>query len=149
MFKVEVLNGVMKKEDGEEMYAMSGADAPLMAELWDNEKDSEGDRVKSGQRLTVYFVFSERRAAVVSSLEDHHTVRQDKLVSGITSNTNRLVWAIFWLWTCKMQACFSVGCYGHNSCLQARDDVSQIGTLSSNYMVSLEDVLRPGLGLAS
>ena len=45
MFKVEVLNVVMKKEDGEEMYAMSGADGPLMAELWDNEKDSEGDRI--------------------------------------------------------------------------------------------------------
>jgi excisionase family DNA binding protein len=44
-FKREDLDRVMQKEAGEEIYAMSAVADPVLAELWDNEKDAEYDRI--------------------------------------------------------------------------------------------------------
>lgn len=44
-FRREDLDRVMQREDTSEMYAMSRATNPVLAELWDNEKDAEYDRL--------------------------------------------------------------------------------------------------------
>lgn len=44
-FKREDLDLVMQKEEGEELYAMSEIADPVLAELWDNEKDAEYDQI--------------------------------------------------------------------------------------------------------
>ena len=44
-FKKGDLEGVMRKEGGRGIYAMNAASDPVLAELWDNEKDAEYDLI--------------------------------------------------------------------------------------------------------
>ena len=44
-FRREDLDGVMRKDEAVELYGMSAAADPVLAELWDNEKDAEYDRL--------------------------------------------------------------------------------------------------------
>ena len=44
-FKREDLDRVIQKETGEDVYTMTAAGDPVLAELWDNEKDAEYDRL--------------------------------------------------------------------------------------------------------
>ena len=39
------LDGVMRKDEAVELYGMGAAADPVLAELWDNEKDAEYDRL--------------------------------------------------------------------------------------------------------
>lgn len=44
-FKRDDLEQVMRKEDTKELQAMTAAADPVLAELWNNEKDAEYDRI--------------------------------------------------------------------------------------------------------
>ena len=44
-FKQEDINAVMRKEQGIAESALRASDDPVLAELWDNEKDAEYDRL--------------------------------------------------------------------------------------------------------
>ena len=45
--RLDDLERLMRLEDSEELQAMTAAADPVLAELWDNEKDAEYDRIKS------------------------------------------------------------------------------------------------------
>lgn len=44
-FRHEELDHVMTKEDGDDLYGMNSAADPVLAELWDNERDAEYDNM--------------------------------------------------------------------------------------------------------
>jgi excisionase family DNA binding protein len=44
-FKREDLDQAMRKESNQELYDLNAVADPVLAELWDNEKDAEYDRI--------------------------------------------------------------------------------------------------------